>query len=240
MNNESLESRNINRWMLLIINVLFLFETAFPVFENKVTLWTIKDALHKILVTRYSSAQGISAYSLLNFLLTICLIFLVVSPLLHILKLVGLLGETRRNSRAYSSFFSLCELVGVFGVPALYCAYCFSLTGSMSTLSVLWGALSVWTYIWFAVAVIALVLSGRLLPTDPIIPSLTGRKSIDIICDKCGRKNPYYANFCLGCGNPVTKKENKAEIWYCPRCGTKNTPESLTCSSCGSNKPKEY
>lgn len=100
--------------------------------------------------------------------------------------------------------------------------------------------INTWTYIWLVLTIIALVLSERLLPTDPIFAGLTQREKKSLICNLCGRRNPLDANFCMGCSNPLSRPKENSEDWFCVKCGTKNSGDNEYCKACGVKRPKEY
>lgn len=67
----------------------------------------------------------------------------------------------------------------------------------------------------------------------PIKPKNTNSKntnSQDIICQKCGTKNPNTAKFCTECASPLSDKASKK---FCSQCGTENPPEAQFCLKCG-------
>jgi ribosomal protein L40E len=68
-------------------------------------------------------------------------------------------------------------------------------------------------------------------PLAPIKPDKT-TNSQDIICQKCGTKNPYTAKFCTECASPLSDKASKK---FCSQCGTENPPEAQYCQECATN-----
>ena len=126
MKTENYERTNICRWVLLLLNLLFAFGTVFPVFEydadDKANMWNI---CRKMRI--YSSADLFDRspfpskeYFWQSVLLTALVILLLIIPILHVMKLLGLLGESRRNSRGLSLAFSVCVTIGIIVVPFLY------------------------------------------------------------------------------------------------------------------------
>ncbi len=54
-------------------------------------------------------------------------------------------------------------------------------------------------------------------------------------CNHCGLKNPKQSNFCVECGEPLSKvqKSKKGNQRKCPGCGQFNELDTLFCVSCG-------
>jgi ribosomal protein L40E len=74
-------------------------------------------------------------------------------------------------------------------------------------------------------------LEARRKGLVPIKPNKTSN-SQDIICQKCGTKNPYTAKFCTECASPLSDKASKK---FCSQCGTENPPEAQYCQECATN-----
>jgi DNA-directed RNA polymerase subunit RPC12/RpoP len=74
------------------------------------------------------------------------------------------------------------------------------------------------------------------VPRNPIKHDPPVKKTID--CPECGTMNLESSKFCIGCGNPLSKKEMvevKSEPFVCPECGTENATTSKFCIGCGKN-----
>ncbi len=230
------EGANIRRWILILLNIVFFIGVFLPLFSIKsvdVTALSIRQQLR----TGYFSFKGdVVAWGLGA---TVCFLLLILCPVFHLLKLLGLLGEARRNSRGWSLLFSIFELIGVLGLLIICFKICVSLLGSKAGIGLLL-LLSTWSYIWLVLTIIAIVLSNHLGYTPPVFRSLSGNSKGDIICEECGRRNPGDANYCLGCGNPLAQEEEEITPWYCPKCGEKNESYSTRCEVCKARKPKNY
>ncbi|MBP5491003.1 MAG: zinc ribbon domain-containing protein [Lachnospiraceae bacterium] len=240
MTTETYERANIRRWMLLLLNCFFFVGTFFTMFnwgQRDVNVWKFWKFISELQVRKTVALSDVAV----KIGLRISVVFLVVFPILHVLKLLGLFGESRRNKAALSWLFSALELLGAIGVPTLYV---YAALGGRSNLTPelvkeLFETIATWAYVWIILIIIAMVLSIRLMPTPPVFKSLTSIKYKDIVCSDCGRKNPHDANFCLGCGKRFTENTIPSK-WFCPICGAKNTATVSRCTSCGAYRPKEY
>ena len=239
MRTETYERANIRRWLLLLLNCFFFAGTFFTMFNwgtLNINVWKFWKYISGFKVGKNVPLSDTTV----NIGLRMSVIFLVVVPIIHVLKLLGLLGESRRNEAAFSGLLSAMELLGAIGLPALYVYVCFIGRGRLTSpnmIKVLFDPITTWAYIWIILIIIALILSIRLKPTPPIFKSLAGNNSKDVVCSACGRKNPQDASFCLGCGNKFTVNQG---AWYCPACGSKNPPTLSQCASCGESRPKGY
>lgn len=247
---ETYEKSNIRRWILLLINVFLAFGTRIAVlaegdtlgFKEGVNSWKVLQLVRERALRMANSDQA-WMWKSHRLVLTLCLVVLAVVPILHIMKLVGLLGESKRDSWMLSAGFSLLEVLGVLGViSTLYQYMAIRKDGKIveSQLKEYLDKLSIGAYIWIVVSFIALILSAMLSETEPIFPSLSRNRVSEIICPKCGRKNPGNASFCIGCGENITEQKYALKMWFCPVCGKKNQAEDAKCYDCGAKRPKGY
>ena len=235
------ESANIRRWFLIILNIVFFFGVFWPLFPTggqAITAWTIRQRLR----LQYSGI-GLGAVFGFGVSATVCFLFVLLCPVLHLFKLLGFFGEARRNSHGWSLLFSILELIGVVGLPII-CIVRYSISASfkvsMSEMALLFSNLSAWPYIWLALSIVAIIMSNRLEYTPPVFRSLSRNSTGYLICEECGKRNPGDANFCLSCGTPFTHEEEEIAPWYCPRCGEKNASDAKKCGLCGARKPKDF
>lgn len=233
MKTETYERDNIRRWILLLLNCFFLIGIKLPLAGGfSITLRNFK-FIDRVYVSRTLNQSA------LGFCVVMFLAFLVIVPFLHILKLVGMMGDKSRNNAGLSVLFSAMEFVGAVGLPATYIvSLCLNARGVYNPMF-FFRSLSIGSYVWALLTFFALILSIRLRPTPPVFKSLAGSNVRDVVCPGCGRRNPQDASFCLGCGRKLVDNANTSK-WFCPKCGFPNMPASSRCNSCGAYRPKGY
>ena len=236
MANTSEARSNTRRWQLLLLNVFFVFGTLLPVYDfgtGSANTWELRRGL-----LRQATSLQKDYGEMFSFAMTICGMLLVILPIVHVLKLVGVLGEKLRNSRLVSWILSLGEFICTLCVPLIPLAYSFGSTGNIVTASVA-NYFSPWLYVWVLLTVYAIVISMCLKPTAPIFKGLIANEK-DVICKECGYKNPFGSDYCIGCGKPLLSEQKRKTEWFCPSCGTKNSANEHSCTVCGKTRPKGY
>lgn len=68
-------------------------------------------------------------------------------------------------------------------------------------------------------------------PKDEQLKESGARSGNKKECPDCGTNNPSSAQFCIGCGADLSKKEDK--IKNCPSCGYRNPEKAKFCVKCG-------
>ena len=114
-----------------------------------------------------------NGYSILTidgyFIINVCKVLFILVPILHLAKLMGLFGESKRNSRALGVLLSVLELAGI--LTAYVWEYVMSVNHSSEHFSLAdyFGRMTVWGYLWVVIAIITIVLSIMYLPVTPVL-----------------------------------------------------------------------
>lgn len=115
MEQRAFTSPNAKRWGLIILNIVFFFGVFQPLFEvtNEVSAWNLRRYLANG-ISRMDQAEA----ALISILITLFLLVLIADPIVHLLKLLGVFGEAKRNSRSLGMMLSLLELIALIVVPS--------------------------------------------------------------------------------------------------------------------------
>ena len=128
---------------------------------------------------------------------------LILIAVVHILKLLGILGERFRDSRMYSLILSLAQLVCLAGFVGLIIG-----EGDMDDfeLNILFSLLTPWLYIWFIATIVMVFLSLKLQETVNVYaPANVMFRPTASFCTKCGKALTSQDVFCPSCGAPCKK-----------------------------------
>ena len=200
---------NVCRWLLLLLNVflavgMFCVVSGFGYDSRQVFgIW--------VNIPDYEFYYELKDFQAINRVcVTVAIAALILVPVLHTLKLFGVMGEKVRNSVVVSCLFSVLELLGALAVPASYVMTYRAGNTQTNSLTSAFQPITVWTYVLVALTVIALILSILLRSSNPIFE------------------------------NNLENKYKAAHVWYCPKCGSLNVYEALRCNSCKAYRPKGY
>lgn len=179
------EKANARRFTLILLNVVLLLGAFFPIISldyEQLSLFTIAGS-HDC---RYSWNDYEKLREAYNCLIGLMGLLYFGAATLHLMKLLGLLGEQRRNSRFLSIMFSEASLAGTIGTPLLWYLSIrakerYETATAAETASIM--APGVWAFICLAITVWMILLSIRLEPTKPVFESLTGTRTEDGIMD---------------------------------------------------------
>lgn len=179
------EKANARRFTLILLNVVLLLGAFFPIISldyEQLSLFTIAGS-HDC---RYSWNDYEKLREAYNCLIGLMGLLYFGAATLHLMKLLGLLGERRRNSRFLSIMFSEASLAGTIGTPLLWYLSIrakerYETATAAETASIM--APGVWAFVCLAITVWMILLSIRLEPTKPVFESLTGTRTEDGIMD---------------------------------------------------------
>lgn len=198
---------NSRRWLLLLVNGLmaigmFLVVCGYKYESRNVFGFWVR-------IPDYEFYYDLKNFPSTNRVCVgIAIAVLTMIPVVHVLKLMGVMGESIRNSAVVSSLLSVLELLGAFTVPTAYLmTYRVSDMKNASLVSAI-KPITVWAYVLAALAIAALVLSICLKPTEQIV------------------------------GDDLEDMEQGASVWSCPSCGNVNFPQFTQCRDCGASRPK--
>ncbi|MBR7020271.1 MAG: zinc ribbon domain-containing protein [Lachnospiraceae bacterium] len=217
---------NEKRWTLFGCNVFFFIAVFLPLFEidllitsASMSTWNVISGGFRVLMTFVNAGVGTLAGLLAVLLLVI--------PIVHCLKLIGVFGERFRDSADVSTILSFAEIIALLGLPLVLL---FSDIDDVELSDIL-NVISVVFYIWLVVAIVAVVLSIRLepLPVDQVVAF---RYNTTETCPACGAQTAQGSVFCWNCGTRVEHKPVFTGV-FCQSCGTQNSDDAVFCSSCG-------
>ena len=179
------EKANARRFTLILLNVVLLLGAFYPIISldhEQLSLFTISGSLD----CRYAWNDHEKLREAYNCLIGLMGLLYFGAATLHLMKLLGLLGERRRNSRFLSIMFSEASLAGTIGTPLLWYLSIrakerYETATAAETASII--APGVWAFVCLAITVWMILLSIRLEPTKPVFESLTGTRTEDGIMD---------------------------------------------------------
>ncbi|MBO4325511.1 MAG: hypothetical protein J5845_08980 [Lachnospiraceae bacterium] len=168
------EAANVRRWTLILLNLILLVGSSFPVVIYHYNGYTAWENISWI------DQKQLDSEALLNLLTRVFFLMSLFGCSLQLLKLFGLLGEQRRNSRFTSIMLSEITLVGVAGVPIAEAVHFYRGNGYFNFR--LFHPTS-WALIAIGICVWMIILSLRLSATMPIFRSLARRNYENGIMD---------------------------------------------------------
>ncbi|MBO4697168.1 MAG: hypothetical protein J5643_07820 [Lachnospiraceae bacterium] len=173
------EAANVRRWTLILLNFILLAGSAFPVIVRYGSAYSpgwMFDSSYYLGISREFLDNG----ALLSVLRILFLLMGTFGCGLHLLKLFGLFGEAKRNSRFVSILLSEVTLAGVTGVPVVETVRCCQGYSKYSFKTV---HPSAWAFIAIGIGVWMIMLSMQLSATKPVFRSLARNYSENGIMD---------------------------------------------------------
>lgn len=179
------EAANVRRWTLILLNLIVLVGSAFPIVVYSgfgFSVWELRESIfdRKIIFELFDSGALMTVLGSLFFLMSLF------GCGLHLLKLFGLFGEAKRNSRFASILLSEVTLAGLAGVPIVETIRVSKGNGGFSFEAV---HPSCWALIAIGIAGWMIGLSMKLSATKPVFRSLARNYSENGIMDMAMDEN---------------------------------------------------
>ena len=188
------------RWGLIVLSIFSLIAVFLPLLELDGLLFDYSISAWNIITQAFGEDAEVEGKLLLA---VICGVLLILIAVIHILKLLGILGERFRDSRMYSLILSLAQLVCLAGFVGLIIG-----EGDMDDLelNILFSLLTPWLYIWFIATIVMVFLSLKLQETVNVYtPANVMFRPTASFCTKCGKALTTQDVFCPSCGAPCKK-----------------------------------
>lgn len=185
------------RWGLIVLSIFSLIAVFLPLLELDAWLFDYSISTWNIITQAFGEDAELEGKLLLA---VICGVLLIIISVIHILKLLGILGERIRDSREISLILSLAQLLALVGFVGLIIG-----EGDMDDfeLNVLFSLLTPWLYIWFIATIVMVLLSLKLQGNVSVYaPANVMFQPETAFCTKCGRALTSKDVFCPGCGAP--------------------------------------
>lgn len=221
---------NEKRWVLFGCNVFFFVAVFLPFFEvdliiasASMSVWNVLSGGFRVLMTFVNAGVGTAA--------GLCALMLLLVPVVHCLKLLGVFGERVRDSVGFSVILSFMEFIAMVCLPL---TYLFADLDDAEMSDIL-NAMSVMFYVWLVVAVVAIVLSVMPEPAPVAVgyPYAYGGAEL---CKTCSAQIVPGSEFCWHCGTRIERASVPAGV-FCQSCGTHNTADAKFCVGCGKPLP---
>lgn len=188
------------RWGLIVLSIFSLIAVFLPLLELDGLLFDYSISAWNIITQAFGEDAEVEGKLLLA---VICGVLLILIAVVHILKLLGILGERVRDSRMYSLILSLAQLVCLAGFVGLIIG-----EGDMDDLelNILFSLLTPWLYIWFIATIVMVFLSLKLQETvNDYTPANVMLRPTTFFCTKCGKALSTQDVFFPSCGAPCKK-----------------------------------
>lgn len=185
---------------LLILSIFSLIAVFLPLLQLETWLFDYSISAWNIIMQAFGEDAEVEGKLLIA---VICGVLLILIAVVHILKLLGLLGKNFRDSRILSFILSVVQLFALIGFVGLILS-----EGELDDLelNVLFSLLTPWLYIWFIASFIMILLSLKLQENSyEYVPKNVTVHPGTFFCTKCGKPLSSQDAFCPGCGTPVNR-----------------------------------